>query len=93
MSTAAKSRPTQPDLDQLTAKAQETNERLADAGRKVSVVYLDGLEKTVAGLAAFERKVAEQSQVEAISTLLDAHADLTQDLTTISVSAARELLV
>ena len=40
----------------------------------------------------FERKVAEQSQVEVVASLLDTHAKLTEDVVNASVSAARELI-
>ena len=68
------------------------NERLLDAGRKVSTAYLEGVENYISGLAKFERKVAEQSQVDAVASLLGAHADLTEEITKASVSAARELI-
>ena len=71
---------------------RDTGDRLVAAGRTGTAVYLDGIEKTVAGFAAFERKLGEQAQIEAVSALVGAHADLTQDLTTVTVSAARELI-
>jgi len=81
-----------PDLETATQRATEVNERLVDAGRKITSAYLDGVEKFVAGLAQFERKIAEQSQVEAISTLLETHAKVTEEVVNASVSAARELV-
>jgi hypothetical protein len=81
-----------PDLETATQRVTEANERLVGAGRKITAAYLDGIEKYVAGLAQFERKIAEQSQVEAISTLLETHAKVTEDVVTASVSAARELV-
>ena len=77
-----------PDLEAVT----EANERIAEAGRKVTTAYLDGVEKYVSGLAQFERKVAEQTQVEAIAGLLQTHAKLTEDVVKASVSAARDLI-
>ncbi len=81
-----------PDLDAATERAREVNERLTDAGRKVTSAYLDGLEKYVADFARYERKLGEQSQVEAVASLLDTHAKLTEDMVAASVSAARELI-
>jgi hypothetical protein len=81
-----------PDLETVTQRVTEANERLVDAGRKITAAYLDGIEKYVAGLAQFERKIAEQSQVEAISTLLETHAKVTEEVVTASVSAARQLV-
>ena len=71
---------------------EAANERLLEAGRTVSTAYLDGVENYISGLARFERKVAEQSQVDAVASLLGAHADLTEEITKGSVSAVRELI-
>ena len=81
-----------PDLEAATERAREANDRLTDAGRKVTTAYLDGVEKYVADFAQFERKLGEQSHVEAVATFLDTHAKLTEDIVTASVSAARELI-
>jgi hypothetical protein len=43
-----------PDLEAATERAREANDRLLEAGRKVSTAYLDGVEKYVAGLARCE---------------------------------------
>ena len=90
--TSTKTNTTVPDFAAATERARETNERLLEAVRKVSIAYLDGVEKYVAGLAQLERKVAEQTQVEAVASLLDTHAKLTEDVVKASVSAARELI-
>ena len=71
---------------------EAADERLLEAGRKVSTAYLEGVENCISGLAKFERKVAEQSQVDAVASLLGAHADLTEEITKGSVSAVRELI-
>ncbi|MGA2007030.1 MAG: hypothetical protein ABSH27_05655 [Solirubrobacteraceae bacterium] len=84
--------PVVPDFEAAAERAREANDRLAEAGRKVTTAYLDSVEKYVAGLAKFERKVAEQSQVEVVASLLDTHAKLTEEVVKASVSAARELI-
>jgi DNA-binding ferritin-like protein len=84
--------PVVPDFEAAAERAREANDRLAEAGRKVTTAYLDSVEKYVAGLAKFERKVAEQSQVEVVASLLDTHAKLTEEVVKASVSAARELV-
>jgi hypothetical protein len=81
-----------PDLEAAGERARETNDRILDAGRKVSTACLDGLEQYVNGLARFERKLGEQSHLEPIASVLTAHAKLTQDITSASMSAARELI-
>jgi hypothetical protein len=81
-----------PDLDAVTERAHEANERLAEVSRKVTTAYLDGIEKYVADVAKFERKLGEQTKVDAVASLLRTHAQLTEDVAKASVSAARELI-
>jgi hypothetical protein len=89
---ATKTNTTVPDFAAATERAREANERLLAAGRKVSTAYLEGVESYISGLAKLERKVAEQSQVDAVASLIGAHADLTEKIAKGSVSAARELM-
>ena len=89
---ATKTNTTVPDFAAATERAREANERLLAAGRKISTAYLEGVESYISGLAQLERKVAEQSQVDAVASLIGAHADLTEEITKVSVSAARELM-
>ena len=81
-----------PDLEAAGERVREANERFIEAGRKVTSAYLDGLERYVNGLTQFERKVGAQSQVEAVTGLVNAHAKMTEDVTGATVSAARELV-
>jgi hypothetical protein len=81
-----------PDFEASTERARAANERLLEAGRKVSAAYLEGVENYISGLVQFERNVAEESRVDAVANLLGAHADLTEEITKVSVSAARELI-
>ena len=81
-----------PDLEAATERVREANERFAEAGRKLTNAYLDGIERYISGVSKFERKLGEQAQVESVATFLNAHAQLTDDITKASVSAARELI-
>jgi hypothetical protein len=90
--TSNKTNTAVPDFKAATERARETNERLLETGRKVSSAYLDGVENYVSGLAQFERKVGEQSKVESVASLLNTHAQLSEDLVKANVSAARELI-
>lgn len=81
-----------PDLEAANERVREANDRFVQAGRKISSAYLDGVEKYVHGLAQFERKLGEQSHMEPVATILSAHAKMTEELTSASVSAARELI-
>lgn len=84
--------PSVPDFEATAAQAREAGDRLAETGRKVTQAYLDSFEQYVAGLAKFERTVGEQTHVEAVATLFDTHAKLTENVVKASVSAARELI-
>ncbi|MGH2915309.1 MAG: hypothetical protein ACRDMX_10000 [Solirubrobacteraceae bacterium] len=81
-----------PDLEAAGERLRETNDRLTQAGRKLTGAYLDGFERYVHGLAQFERKLGEQSQLEPLAGVLHAHAKLAEDLTSAGVTAARELI-
>jgi hypothetical protein len=81
-----------PDLEAATERARETNDRLAEVGRKVTSAYLDGVEKYAGSFADFERKLAKQTQVDAIASMFETHAQLTEDVVKAGVSAARELI-
>ena len=52
--TSTKTNTTVPDFAAATDRARETNERLLEAVRKVSIAYLDSVEKYVAALARCE---------------------------------------
>jgi hypothetical protein len=81
-----------PDLDAAGERVRVANERFVEAGKKVTGAYLDGLERYITGLTEYERKAAEQSQVEIVASVLAAHAKLTDDVTKASLSVARELI-
>jgi hypothetical protein len=92
MATSTKTNTAFPDFEAATERAREANDRLAEVGRKVTTTYLDGVERYVSTVAQVERKVGEQSKVDAVASLLSTHADLTEEMTKVSVSAARELI-
>jgi hypothetical protein len=92
MATATKTDTAVPDFEAAAERAREAGDRLAEVGRKVTSAYLDGVEKYISGIAEFERKFGSQTKVDAVASLLKTHADLTEEITKVSVSAARELI-
>ena len=92
MATATKPNNFIPDFEAATQRAREANERFAQAGRTMTGAYLDGVEKYFDGVAQFERKLGDQAKLEVVTDLLNAHAQMTQDLTKASVRVARELV-
>jgi hypothetical protein len=81
-----------PDFEAAAERVKKANDRIADAGRKVTSAYLDGVERYVVGLTKAERQLGEQSQFELVTSVLGAHANLTEDVVKASVSATRELI-
>jgi hypothetical protein len=81
-----------PDLEAAAERVKKANDRITDAGRKVTSAYLDGVERYVIGFADAERKLAEQSQFEAVGDLLNTHATITEDVFKASLAATRELI-
>lgn len=81
-----------PDFETAAEQAREAGDKLIEASRKVTTAYLDGVERYVHGVAQFQRKLGEQSKLEPFSGVLSAQAKLAEDLTSASVTAARELI-
>jgi hypothetical protein len=81
-----------PDVDAAAERVRHANDRLTEAGRKMTTAYLDGVERYVGGLADAERKLARQSQFESVGDLLKAHANVTEEVVKASVAATRELI-
>jgi hypothetical protein len=81
-----------PDIEAASEQIREAGDRFVAAGRKVTIAYLDGVERYVAGVAKAERKIGEQSQIDSFGQLLNAHANLTEDVVKASVAATRELI-
>jgi hypothetical protein len=90
--TRTKTRTVTPDLEAATEQIREAGDRVLTAGRRVTVAYLDGVERYVAGATKAERTIGEQSQIDAFGQLLNAHANLTQDMVKASVAATRQLI-
>ena len=83
---------TTPDFEGATEQIRDAGDRFVAVGRKVTIAYLDGVERYVAGLVKAERKIGEQSQIDAFGQILTAHATLTEEMVKASVSATRELV-
>ena len=73
-------------------RIREIADRLVEEGRKVGLTSIDAYEKSFNGVADLQHKLARNSQVEWLSTVLDAQADFTRSVTEAHTSAGRELL-
>jgi hypothetical protein len=87
MATATKTQ-----TEETTERIRDLNERILDAGKKAGNAYLDAYEKTLQSIADYQETAAKQSDVEWISTVVDAQARFTRELTKVYVSTGRELL-
>ena len=75
-----------------TERIRDLNEQILDAGKQAGGAYLDAYEKTLQSIADYQENVAKQTDVEWISTVVDAQARFTRELTKLYVDTGRELL-
>lgn len=87
-----KTKTTTPDLAAATEQFREAGDRFVAASRKVTGAYLAGLERYSSGLVKTERKIGEQSRIDAVGQIITAHASLTENVVKASVSKTRELV-
>lgn len=73
-------------------RIRELNERILEAGKKTGGAYLDAYEQALKSIADYQEQVAKQTDVEWVSTIVDAQARFTRELTKVYVSTGRELL-
>lgn len=78
--------------DQTTKRITDLNEQIVDASKKAGGAYLDAYERTLGSIAGHQEQVANQSDVEWISTVVDAQAKYTRELTELYVRTGRDLL-
>jgi hypothetical protein len=89
MATATK---TPRDLHDATEQVTELNERFVEAGKRAGNLYLDSYEKLVDGVTSFQQKLAEQSQNDAVKSVVATQVDITRQLASAYTSGARELI-
>jgi DNA-binding ferritin-like protein len=89
MATTAKTRNA---VEETTEHIRDLNERILEAGRKAGGAYLDAYEKALQSIADYQEQVATQTDVEWISTIVDAQAKFTRELTKLYVATGRELV-
>ena len=79
-------------VNETTERIRELNEQIIGAAKKAGGAYLDAYEKALKSIADYQEQVAKQSDVEWVSTIVDAQARFTRELTKVYVSTGRELL-
>ena len=83
---------TKANADETAERIRDLNERILDAGKKAGGAYLNAYEKALQSIVDYQEQVAKQSDVEWVSTVIEAQAKFTRELTQLYVSAGRELL-
>jgi hypothetical protein len=89
---AANATTTKTTADETTERIRDFNERVIDAGKKASGAYLDAYEKAAQSLVDYQEQVARQTDVEWVSTIVDAQAKFTRELPKVYVSTGRQLI-
>ena len=92
MATASSNTKTANQTDAAAESLRDVNEQILDFGRKTSATVLDAYESTLKSFADYQDKVAETSQVEWISGLAHAQAELTRGVAKVYASTARGLI-
>jgi hypothetical protein len=98
MATATKTRTTRAQTgskrtaSKRTANERTANERILESSRRAGNVYVDIYEKTLNSVADYQEKIGEQSQIDWVTTVANAQADFTRQVTRAYTSAARSVL-
>jgi hypothetical protein len=79
-------------VDATLERIRDLNERILAGGKQAGSAYLDAYEKALQSIADYQEQVAKQTDVEWVSTIVDAQARFTRELTKLYVSTGRELL-
>jgi len=79
-------------VEETVERIRQLNEQILDAGKKAGGAYLSAYEKALQSIADYQEQVARQSDVEWISTIVEAQARFTRELTKVWVSTGRDLL-
>jgi phosphoglycerate-specific signal transduction histidine kinase len=74
------------------APLEAISEQLIEGARKAGTRYLDAYQQATSSAIALERKLAANSRQEWLSQVLEAHAELSEELVAAYSTAARTLL-
>jgi len=83
---------TESTVHDATAQAQELTERFVETSKKAAGEYLTLTEQAAQSIVEFQRQLAAQTDIKWVSTIIDAQATLTEDVTKVVVSTGRDLL-
>ena len=83
--------PTTKTAEQTLKHITDLNEQIVDAAKKAGGASLDAYERALESIAGYQEQAVKQSDVEWISTVIDAQAKFTRELTKL-VGTGRDLL-
>ena len=79
-------------FEAASERVRDLNERIISETKKAGNVTLDAYESALRTIADYTEQVGAASPIEWVSTIAQAQADFTRDLTTAYTKAARTLL-
>jgi hypothetical protein len=92
MPTQAKSDPVAESIESTTEKVTELSQKAVENSKKASSVLLDSYEKALVAFAESYAKAGRSTNIEWISTLADAQADVAREVARSYTGAARSLV-
>lgn len=92
MATTRKSTTAAPSTKALADRARTTADKAVAVAKRSTAANIDSYEKSVQSFVDFEHKVADALDVEPISSITNAYAELAREIGTAQASAARTLL-
>ena len=92
MATATSNTKTANQTNAAADSLRDVNEQVLDFGRKAGTGFLEAYEQNLQTFADYQDKVADSSQVEWISNLAHAQAELTRGVAKVYASTARGLI-
>jgi hypothetical protein len=87
-----KDEPQDKNLEEAAERLRELNERIITASKKSGRAYLDAYEANLKAIADQQAKLAGETDVDWVGTLLNAQADFTRELARVSAAQRRDLL-
>lgn len=89
---ATKTEQTNNVAEDTTERIRELNERIVEASKKAGGAYLDTYEKALESIADYQETVVKRSDIDWVSTIVDAQAKFTRELTKVYISTGRALV-
>jgi hypothetical protein len=79
-------------LDEVSERLRELNERIIAAGTNSGTAYLAAYEANLKSLAEYQAKLADSTDTEWVSALLNAQADFTREIARVAAAHGKDLL-